>query len=314
MPHLLVSLLWALGWVLLTPSEALAWGPATHIAIGEGVLASLHLLPPAMRAVLEKHRIPFLYGSVAADISFAKKYAPAGRHSHHWHIGEEILASADTEALHAVGLGYLSHLAADTIAHNVYVPRRLLLSRGSEGVGHTYWEHRMDVQLGERFTTAAREVVLRNEHTEADRLFDDVLSRTLFSFQTNRRIFRGMVAFQDDARWHRVFSGILRRSRYDLPETLRDQYVRLSYEYVMDYLVRGDRALPRALDPIGEANLKLAKEARREILAEGGSTDPGLLDLRANDFFPLPGEPLLYLPRARSIEVPGLRKAIDPER
>jgi hypothetical protein len=149
-------------------------------------------------------------------------------------------------------------------------------------------------------------VVLRHEHSEADRLFDDVLSRTLFSFQTNRRIFRGMVAFQDDARWHRIFTGILRRSRYDLPETLRDQYVRLSYEYVMDYLARGDEALPRALDPIGEANLKLAKEARREILAEGGATDPALLDLRADDFFPLPGEPLLYLPRARSIEVPGL--------
>jgi hypothetical protein len=314
MPHLLVSLLWALAWVLLTPSEALAWGPATHIAIGEGVLASLHLLPPAVRAVLEKHRIPFLYGSVAADISFAKKYAPAGRHSHHWHIGEEILASADTEALHAVGLGYLSHLAADTIAHNVYVPRRLLLSRGSEGVGHTYWEHRMDVQLGERFTSVARDVVLRHEHGEADRLFDDVLSRTLFSFQTNRRIFRGMVAFQDDARWHRIFTGILRRSRYDLPETVRDQYVRLSYEYVMDYLARGDQALPRGLDPIGEANLRLAKAARREILAEAGkgAPDPGLLDLRADQFFPLPGEPLLYLPRARSIEVPGLRKVEDP--
>jgi len=312
MPHLLASLLWALGWVLLTPAELLAWGPATHVAIGEAILASLHLLPPAVRTLLEKHRIPFLYGSVAADISFAKKYAAAGRHSHHWHIGEEILASADSEALRAVALGYLSHLAADTIAHNVYVPRRLLLTRGSEGVGHTYWEHRMDVQLGEAFTSEARKVVLLNDHSEADRLFDDVLSRTLFSFQTNRRIFRGMVAFQDDARWHRVFAGILKRSRYDLPETVRDQYVRLAYEYVMDYLTRGEDALPRALDPVGETNLKLAKQVRREALSGRGIIDPGVLEAHADEYFPLPGEPLLYLPKAQSIEVPGLRKLAPP--
>jgi hypothetical protein len=68
----------------------------------------------------------------------------------------------------------------------------------------------MDVHLGERFTAEARKVVLFHDHADADRLFDDVLSRTLFSFQTNRRIFRGMVAFQDDARWHRVFAEILR--------------------------------------------------------------------------------------------------------
>jgi hypothetical protein len=64
----------------------------------------------------------FLYGSVAADISLAKKYVPEGRHCHHWHIGEEIFETAETERLRAVGLGYLSHLAADTIAHNFFVP------------------------------------------------------------------------------------------------------------------------------------------------------------------------------------------------
>jgi hypothetical protein len=302
---------WALFWVLVTPGELLAWGPGTHVAIGEAVLASSHLLPPAIRGVLERFRVPFLYGSVAADISFAKKYAPVGRHCHHWHVGEEILASADSEELQAVGLGYLAHLAADTIAHNVYVPRRLLLTRGTEGVGHTYWEHRMDVHLGERYTAEARNVVLFNDHADADRLFDEVLSKTLFSFRTNRKIFRGMVAFQDDTRWQRVFSEILRRSRYDLPDPVRDRYVRLGYEYVMDYLVRGDASLPRGLDPIGDVNLKLAKSVRRQGLARGGTTDPELLDSWADEFFPLPGEPLLYLPRASGLEVPGLAHAAE---
>ena len=68
---------------MLTPTDLIAWGPGTHIAIGEAVLSSLHLLPLGIQAVLSKHRTAFLYGSVAADISFAKKYAPIGRHSHH---------------------------------------------------------------------------------------------------------------------------------------------------------------------------------------------------------------------------------------
>jgi hypothetical protein len=309
---LLSTLIWAGLWLLLTPGELLAWGPATHIAIGEAVLSSLHLLPPAVRAVLERNRIPFLYGSVAADISFAKKYAETGRHSHHWHIGEEILESAESEELHAVGLGYLAHLAADTIAHNFYVPRRLLLTSTTAAVGHTYWEHRMDVHLGERFLIKARRVVLHHDHAEADELFDKVLSRTLFSFQTNRRIFRGMVAFQDDVRWRQVFAEVLRRSRFDLPEALRDQYVRLSFDYVMEYLSERHRSRAAALDPVGEINLKLSKSVRRRGVATGPRfrRKPGeeleLLEAWADEFFPLPGEPLLYVPRARSLRVPGL--------
>ena len=66
------------------------------------MLASLYLLPPAIRAIIESHPLHFLYGSIAADISFAKKYVPEGRHCHHWHVGEEILAAADSPRLRAV--------------------------------------------------------------------------------------------------------------------------------------------------------------------------------------------------------------------
>ncbi len=61
----------ALAWILLQPEPLWAWGPGTHIALGEGVLASLYLLPPAIRAIIESHPLHFLYGSIAAYISFA---------------------------------------------------------------------------------------------------------------------------------------------------------------------------------------------------------------------------------------------------
>ena len=305
--HLLTtSLVCALVWAILAPSDLFAWGPATHIAIGEAVLSSAHLLPLAIRTLLRTHPTEFLYGSVAADISFAKKYAQIGRHSHHWHIGEEIRQAADSDCLVATALGYLSHLAADTIAHNLYVPRQLLISRSTHAVGHTYWEHRMDVHLGKRFGTVAREVVLYHDHSDADALFDRVLSRTLFSFRTNRRIFRGMIAFQDDDRWQQVFDEILRRSRHDLPTATRDQFMQLSYEYVMDYLSDPPRARATQSDPIGDISLRLAKSVRREALSGRKRHEPALLAKVRDQFFPLPEEPLMFVPRAEPIDIPGL--------
>ena len=123
----------ALGWLALRPEPVWAWGPATHVALGEVLLGALYLVPPAVQALLERFPLHFLYGSIAADISLAKKYVPEGRHCHNWDVGEEILSSADSEPLAAVGYGYLAHLAADTIAHNIFIPSQVLRDDAPRG-------------------------------------------------------------------------------------------------------------------------------------------------------------------------------------
>ena len=267
--------------------------------LGHTLLANLHLVPEAVRVLLAAHPWDFLYGSVAADISLAKKYVPEGRHCHHWHIGEEIHSSAPTDRLRAVGLGYLAHLAADTIAHNYYVPRQLLLTSSTKGLGHSYWEVRMDKQLGEGYTRLARSVVMDHDHTAADTLFDQVLSSTLFSFRTNRRIFRGLIRFQDNDRWQNVFGTMITNSRWDLqPETISG-YVERSFDYVVDYLSRRGDALAAGLDPIGDRNLALSKQVRRMALTDGAWQRPELLAEMAEQFFPLPAIPFGHLGRAK---------------
>jgi hypothetical protein len=57
--------------IALFPGTAHAWTPGTHILLGEAVLRSAALLPPAIAALLQAHRHDFLYGSIAADTSIA---------------------------------------------------------------------------------------------------------------------------------------------------------------------------------------------------------------------------------------------------
>jgi hypothetical protein len=266
--HLLLWSVVALGCIALLPTPAYAWTPGTHIFLGDAVLRSLEILPAAIAALLRAHPLDFLYGSIAADTSIAKKYAPAGRHCHSWDVGLEILDRAEDERLRAFGLGYLAHLAADAVAHNYFVPRYLVLASKTSGLGHSYWESRFETHLGERFSRRAREVILL-DHSRADEHLDRILSPTIFSTSTNRRIFRGMVYVTDTESWQRIFQLAADASRWDLPDPEISRYVARSYDYVMDLLARMGDAEVRLLDPAGEAALREAVRVRRNARRTG---------------------------------------------
>ena len=206
--------------------------------LGEAVLRSALL--PAIAALLRAHPHDFLYGSIAADTSIAKKYAKFGRHCHSWAVGSRSSRRRATSRCARSRYGYLAHLAADAVAHNYFVPHQLAVTSSTSALGHSYWESRFETHIGDTFPRRAHEIILL-DHTRSDEHLDRILSPTIFSTPTNRRIFRGMVYVTDTGSWQRIFTLMAENSRWDLEEREVGRYLTRSFDFVMDFLVRDAR-------------------------------------------------------------------------
>ncbi len=272
--------------LLCIPSLAHAWTPGTHIFLGESVLANLSQLPTTLADLLRAFPYDFLYGNIAADTSIAKKYAPVGRHCHSWHVGQEIHDRADTDPLRAFGLGYLSHLAADAIAHNYFVPRQLVVTSSTIALGHSYWESRFETHLGEHYSVTAMDII-RLDHLSSDAHLDRILAPTIFSVRTSRRLFRGMVGITETQSWQRAFQIIADKSRWDLTEDFVEHNMALSFQLIMEML-SDLPGLARRLDPAGEVSLNLAKRMRLDVMRSRIPADVPSLSSMADEHFGLP--------------------------
>lgn len=303
-----------LGLLLLLPGDAHAWTPGTHVFLGETILANLRLLPVAVADLLHAFPYDFLYGSIAPDTSIAKHYVPPGRHSHYWNVGQETADFAETDALRAFGLGYLAHLAADTVAHNYFVPRQLLLTSSTRSMGHSYWELRAETHLTDRFARKARDLILL-DHSAADRHLERIVSPTLFSVRTNRRLFRGLVHLAHTKSWQRAIQSARERSRWLLSDTDVERHLAMAYDFTMEVMVEaGARAgRARTLDPSGAEPLRRAKRWRRQALRGGALADPERLLEAAEEKFGLPRIDLGYW-AASAVERPWAEEggAVEP--
>lgn len=284
----------SLGVILLAllPADAHAWTPGTHIFLSETVLANLRLLPPVIADLLHHYPWDFLYGSIAADTSIAKKYVPPGRHSHFWTVGQEVHDRAESERLRAFGLGYLSHLAADTVAHNFFVPRQLLLTSSGRSMGHSYWESRVEAYLTAAYARKAKQLIVL-DHTPADHHLESIISPTLFSVRTNRKIFRGLVHLADMKGWQETMRMARERSRWMLTDDEVERHLAVAYDYVMETL-RAEGSRARELDPTGHRPLEQAKRLRRRELVKGSWGNKERMLEAASAHYGLPDHPLEY--------------------
>jgi hypothetical protein len=246
------------------PHALHAWTPGTHVVLGERILGSLELLPQAIADLLRAFPYDFLYGGIAADTTMAKKFAPADRHCHAWHVGREVYDLAPSDGLRAFGLGYLSHLAADAVAHNYFVPRQLVVTSSTRAMGHTWWEARVELLLGEAVPAAARDLI-RLDHRPADAHLERILSPTIFSVRTNRRLFRGMVRLTDSRAWQIGLQMAQDQSRWELPAELINTHLDRATHYIRSVITDEHSPVLR-LDPNGEDSIMRSKSVRRDAI------------------------------------------------
>src|SRR5262249_38418069 len=80
-------------------------------------------------------------------------------------------------------------------------------------------------------------------------------------------------------------------SRWDLADDDVGRYLARAYDFIIDLLLRMDRAEPFELDPSGDAALRMAKRIRRRVLRIDG--EDRLRD-EAERQFGLPATSLAY--------------------
>lgn len=253
--------------ILLAPDSAHAWGPISHLAHGSEVLKNLTILGLGLQRLLRRYPQEYLYGCVGADITMGKQFARAMHlHCHSWNVGWQVLDGAESDAERAFAYGYLTHLACDIYAHNHFVPTQLIVSYPARTLRHIYWETRFDSMQPVEYRQLVR-AVRRQGFPDCDELFQRVVTRTLFSFETNKRIFDSILAFTDWNHWHVAVERVSARSAYQLPPEVVRQYNNACRDAALDLLRHGKRSACQEADPTGMEALALAHEVRSTLKA-----------------------------------------------
>ncbi len=262
-PNIRFATLILLVTALLLPTDAFAWGAGVHLSLGARILATPQALPLALQGLLASYPFDFLYGCVAADITLGKKFTHYLEHCHNWRIGIKILDNAESPHHKACAWGYLAHLAADTVAHNYFVPFKMTRTFNTVMLKHTYWELRAESKVSEETWQLARELA-KGDYRSHDKMLSSVLSDTILSFRTNKRLFNSMLLVSRLQQWQKLLNNVSQRSKWEFTPADQNEYVDLAYTAV-EGIMADERSPFWQADPTGERALTAAKLIRKNL-------------------------------------------------
>ncbi len=250
--------------VALFPAEALAWGIGVHLQIGSHILGNLHLLPMTVKPLLAAFPHDFLYGCIAADITLGKKFTHYLNHCHGWRIGRKILDAARNDPQRACAYGYLCHLAADSVAHSYYVPYKMVRTFNTLFLKHAYWEMRFEADVDPEIWPLARTIARKN-FEENDALMRSVLSDTIFSFSTNKRLFNSLLLLSRLQQYQKMLRSLSTNSRFVLEPHDREEFYDLARGASESLLAQMEQSPYWKADPTGERALGAANLIRKNL-------------------------------------------------
>ena len=250
--------------VILLPLDAYAWGPGMHVEVALGAISRISAVAPVIAELMSAYPEAFIYGAASPDIIVGKKLAGYLYHCHNWSMGQLILKEARSERQRAAAYGYLMHLAADIVAHNYYIPFKIVRSWNARVLSHTYWEMRFDLGVSDE-AWGRLSMITELDIEEFDDLLERVLRKTIFSFSTNKRIFNTILMLQKIKGLRGSLKIYAARSKYGIGDENRQHYMELATESAEGFLKDPEGASCLAVDPAGLAKLEYAKNLRRNI-------------------------------------------------
>ncbi len=253
---------------LLALLSRMPWGPGHHLEFAERTWRRRReRLPRDVALLLGEERRAYFYGNLAADIINMKAYGGHKNHCHRWTIIDEMRSHATTPGEEAFVLGYLSHLAADTIAHNHFVPYHLARYARTRGFGHLYWEMNADRWIPEKRWSIVGELKEARELDRMDELINATVPRKALSMGTNKLIFNHVLLVSERRSWRRGMESLHPIEKVQLHKGFLEIFQVAATERVR--LALHPRGLLKLVhvDTNGKRAQKAAMTMRRELVA-----------------------------------------------
>jgi len=273
-------------------------------------------LPHDKAQLIGEERQSFAYGSLAADLINFKTFGGHYNHCHRWTIVDDMLELAESPAEEAFAFGYLSHLAADTIAHNHYVPYHLArYGRGAKGLGHLYWEVTADRFVPEARWNQMGELKGDKRLDRLDELVHRTVARRVLPNRANKVLFQHVLLSSERDTWRRHMARLQPLERVKLDESFLDRFRDAATDRAVLALTPGgvDRLAhvdTNGLEAQGAA-MELVKRSRRGFLGLGESVEDVELESNAARFLTgmetppdSPGVPLWPTRGRTTLELP----------
>ncbi len=248
--------------VLVLSGNVYAWGLMTHVELTESLLSQASLLAAGIGSLLLRYRKDFSLGNLLADVMIGKKLSRRRRRTHDWGAGWRLLDNAHDDRTRAFAHGFLTHLAADTVAHNDFVPRQLVRTGSSVTLGHLYWELMADQMMNPGHRRTVRRL-LSDSSVANEQLLEDHLYPQMKWYGLNRSIFMNVHRLTHSRRFNLAVKVCHELSFFPLQKHEIQVYQAQALDRMIDILKYGRKSALVREDPNGMQALSDVREQRR---------------------------------------------------
>jgi len=234
--------------ILLIPSIADAWGPLTHLYLGYQVLDfGAALIPAGIYSIIKKYKNDFLYGNISADIFLGRRFHEHDKNSHSWDNAWKLFEAAKTNRQKAFVYGYLTHLCADTVVHN--------LQKSWVPFGHSILEVKAESLVDKKYRRTFKHLdkVMQKKN---DVFMEDKLESLFFSFKTHKRIFKGVLLLSRLPNYAPLSNFIDDRFPYEIPVADIHSFRHESLTRMLELLNNGKDSVVLQEHPLGRYQRK----------------------------------------------------------